>query len=123
MANFSGTKSPLGYRACDIIHKLCDCNSREVQLFTELGVCPLVFHALIDFSNDTDIECDEIKYILRALDALLCYGSRAICQQNRDSFQTMGIGGVLNDISESPIRSDVVRSLACRIRNAYFTER
>jgi hypothetical protein len=129
MSNFSGTELPLGDKACEVIHKLCECNSREVQIFTELGVCPLVFHALIDFSNDneiksdTNIESDKIGIILRALDTLLRYGSRAICQQNRDSFHTMGIRGVLQDLSESSVRSDGVRLLSCSIINTYFTER
>jgi hypothetical protein len=122
MSYFGGSRLQITYESCEIIRALCYYNSREVQIFTELGVCPLVFHALVDHYNDSSLK-DEIVCVLLALESLLGYEANVMFLQNRALFRTMGICGLLHDISSSQTSSYKVRSLTIRVKNEYFLKK
>jgi hypothetical protein len=123
MSYYGGSRLQITYKSCEIIRMLCYYNSREVQIFTDLGVCPLVFHALVDHYNNSSLQDSKIVCVLRALESLLGYNSRVIFPRNQALFRTMGICGVLYDISTSQTSSCRVRLRASRIRNVYFLKK
>jgi DNA-directed RNA polymerase specialized sigma24 family protein len=114
MKRFDGSETNFGGWACFIISELCKQNYRRRKRFVDLGVCPLVFNALVDYHMDNDCRSWELD-ALEAIEKLIMFPD----DDATSLFAELGIEKVLDDIVESTKTEVDARNKAIRLRSKF----